>query len=143
SVSVPFDCQEDPPFPPRRSADLTQFRGNLRTCRDEVVTQVTRRRALPAKGAALRKRHATCDVRSATVQANASGEEGTVVVRMASLEQVIGQFRRMLPAESATAQEIDRNEPWERIAMNAVDDGYIEFANELGSFIEVCLRRGS
>lgn len=62
---------------------------------------------------------------------------------MASLEQVIGQFRRMLPEESATAQAIDRQEPWERIALNAVDDGYIEFANELGSFIEVCLRRNS
>lgn len=65
------------------------------------------------------------------------------VGNMASLEQVIGQFRRMLPEESATAQAIDRNEPWERIAVNAVDDGYIEFANELGSFIEVCLRRSS
>ena len=62
---------------------------------------------------------------------------------MASLEQVIGQFRRMLPEESSTAQAIDRHEPWERIALNAVDDGYIEFANELGSFIEVCLRRSS
>jgi hypothetical protein len=49
----------------------------------------------------------------------------------------------MLPEESATAQAIDRKEPWERIAINAVDDGYIEFANELGSFIEVCLRRSS
>ena len=63
------------------------------------------------------------------------------VGNMASLEQVIGQFRRMLPEESATARAIDRQEPWERIALNAVDDGYIEFANELGSFIEVCLRR--
>lgn len=63
--------------------------------------------------------------------------------QMASLEQVIGQFRRMLPEESATARAIDRQEPWERIALNAVDDGYIEFANELGSFIEVCLRRNT
>lgn len=69
--------------------------------------------------------------------------EATKVGNMASLEQVIDQFRRMLPEESATAQAIDRNEPWERIAINAVDDGYIEFANELGSFIEVCLRRSS
>ena len=58
-------------------------------------------------------------------------------------EQVIGEFRRMLPEQSATAQAIDGNESWERIALNAVDDGYIEFANELGSFIEVCLRRGA
>ena len=62
---------------------------------------------------------------------------------MASLEQVIAQFRRMLPEESATARAIDRQEPWERIALNAVDDGYIEFANELGSFIEICLRRST
>src|SRR5690606_463355 len=65
------------------------------------------------------------------------------VGQMASLEQVIAQFRRMLPEESATARAIDQHEPWERIALNAVDDGYIEFANELGSFIEVCLRRST
>lgn len=59
------------------------------------------------------------------------------------LEQVISEFRQMLPAESATAQAIDRQEPWERIALKAVDDGYIEFANELGTFIEVCVRRSS
>lgn len=70
-------------------------------------------------------------------------KERTKVGQMASLEQVIGQFRRMLPEESATARAIDRHEPWERIALNAVDDGYIEFANELGSFIEVCLRRST
>lgn len=59
------------------------------------------------------------------------------------LEEVITEFRRMLPAQSNTAQAIDRHEPWERIAVNAVDDGYIEFANELGTFIEVCLRRSA
>lgn len=73
----------------------------------------------------------------------AMGKEKREVAQMASLEQVIGQFRRMLPEESATARAIDRKEPWERIALNAVNDGYIEFANELGSFIEVCLRRSS
>ena len=69
------------------------------------------------------------------------GNDG--VGKMASLEQVIAQFRRMLPEESATARAIDQQEPWERIALNAVDDGYIEFANELGSFIEICLRRST
>lgn len=73
----------------------------------------------------------------------AMGKEKHEVAHIASLEQVIGQFRRMLPEESATARAIDRKEPWERIALNAVNDGYIEFANELGSFIEVCLRRSS
>ena len=60
-----------------------------------------------------------------------------------NLEAVITEFRQMLPAETATAKAIDRHEPWERIALNAVDDGYIEFANELGTFIEVCVRRSS
>lgn len=60
-----------------------------------------------------------------------------------NLEHVIAEFRKILPAETATAQAIDRREPWEHIAMRAVDDGYIEFANELGSFLEVCLRRGA
>ena len=59
----------------------------------------------------------------------------------ACLEDVISEFRRMLPPQSATARAIDGRETWERIALNAVDDGYIEFANELGRFIEVCVRR--
>ena len=105
------------------------------------MTQITRRGAVGASGPSKRARHATCDRGSAQVKAGA--EERTAVGQMASLEQVIGQFRRMLPEESATAQAIDRREPWERIALNAVNDGYIEFANELGSFIEVCLRRST
>ena len=59
------------------------------------------------------------------------------------LEEMIMEFRRMLPGQSATAQAIDRQEPWQQIALNAVADGYIEFANELGTFIEVCVRRGA
>lgn len=51
---------------------------------------------------------------------------------------LIGEFRGMLPSESATARAIDEGQPWASIAMRAVDDGYIEFANELGSFIEIC-----
>ena len=62
---------------------------------------------------------------------------------MESLEEIIAEFRRILPTETATAQAIDRRESWERIAMRAVDDGYLDFANELGSFIEVCLRRSA
>ena len=60
---------------------------------------------------------------------------------IASLEQAVNEFRQMLPAATATAQAIDRGEPWERIALNAVNDGYIEFASELGTFLEACLRR--
>ena len=62
-------------------------------------------------------------------------------VNHANIEQVILQFRDLLPEESATAQAIDRHEPWERIAQRAVEDGYIEFVNELGAFIEICVRR--
>lgn len=58
-------------------------------------------------------------------------------------EDAIARFRRMLPAHCATAQAIDRREPWEQIARHAVDDGYVEFAGEFGRFIEVCLRRGA
>jgi len=57
------------------------------------------------------------------------------------LKQVVAEFRQMLPAETATAQAIDRGEPWERIAITAVNDGYIEVANELEQLIEACLRR--
>ncbi len=59
----------------------------------------------------------------------------------ANLEQAVNEFRQMLPDGTATAQAIDRGEPWERIALKAVDDGYIESANELGTFLEACLRR--
>jgi hypothetical protein len=58
------------------------------------------------------------------------------------LEEMITEFRRLLSVQSATAQAIDRQQPWQQIALNAVADGYIEFANELGGFIEVCVRRG-
>ena len=59
----------------------------------------------------------------------------------ANLEQVVSEFRQMLPDASATARAIDRGEPWQCIALNAVADGYIEFAEELGAFLEACLRR--
>jgi hypothetical protein len=58
-------------------------------------------------------------------------------------KNAIAIFRKMLPAHCATARAIDRREPWEQIAQSAVDDGYVEFAQELGRFIEVCLRRGA
>ena len=57
------------------------------------------------------------------------------------LEQAVNEFRQMLPGQSATAQAIDRREAWERIMLNAVEDGYIEFADELGAFLEASLRR--
>ena len=45
------------------------------------------------------------------------------------LEEMIAELRRMLPAQSDTAQ--------------AIDDGYIEFSHQFTQFIETCLRRGA
>lgn len=59
------------------------------------------------------------------------------------LEDLITEFRRMLPAQSETAQAIDRQEPFERIALRAIEDGYVEFSHEFTDFIEACLRRGA
>jgi hypothetical protein len=55
-------------------------------------------------------------------------------------EEVITQFRQMLPTDTATAQAIDQHEPWDRIAMKAIDDGYIESADEFVRLVEACLR---
>lgn len=56
------------------------------------------------------------------------------------LEEAIRQIRQILPADSATAQSIDQHEPWELIATKAIDDGYIDSAQELARFVEACLR---
>ncbi len=56
-------------------------------------------------------------------------------------EEVITQLRHMLPTNTATAQAIDQHAPWEQIAMRAIDDGYIESADEFVRFVEACLRR--
>jgi len=57
------------------------------------------------------------------------------------LEELITDFRNMLPAECATAQAIDQGEPWERVALRAMEDGYIEVVDEFDNFVEICLRR--
>jgi hypothetical protein len=57
-----------------------------------------------------------------------------------NMEVIVLQFRQMLPPDCATAQAIDDNEPWERIAMTAIDDGYIEVAEEFNCLVEACLR---
>ena len=58
-------------------------------------------------------------------------------------KEVVTQLRHMLPTNSATAQAIDQHEPWERIAIKAIDDGYIESADEFVRFVEACLRRNT
>ena len=57
-------------------------------------------------------------------------------------EDMIAGFRRGLPKQSATAQAIDRQAPWQQIALDALADGYEEFAKELTLLIEACVRRG-
>ena len=59
------------------------------------------------------------------------------------LQDLIAEFREMLPGRSATAQAIDRKEPWEQIALKAVEDGYIELAEQFSGFIEVCVRKAA
>jgi len=59
------------------------------------------------------------------------------------LEDLIAEFREMLPDQCGTAQAIDRNEPWEQIALQAVEDGYIELADQFSKFMEICLRRAA
>ena len=58
-------------------------------------------------------------------------------------EEVIVELRHMLPTHTATAQAIDQHEPWEQIAMKAIDDGYIETADEFVQFVEACVRRST
>jgi hypothetical protein len=55
-------------------------------------------------------------------------------------EDLIAQLRPMLPKNTAMAQAIDRHDPLERIAMKAIDDGYIEIADEFAQFVEACVR---
>src|SRR5712691_11013766 len=57
------------------------------------------------------------------------------------LEEFLSEFRAMLPAKSETAQAIDRHAPFEQIAFKAIDDGYIDFADQFSRFVETCLRR--
>ena len=58
------------------------------------------------------------------------------------LEEAIRQLRQRLPADAAMARSIDQHEPWESIATRAIDDGYIDSADELARVVEACLRRG-
>jgi len=59
------------------------------------------------------------------------------------LEDLITEFRQVLPAQCEAAQAIDQGEPWEQIALKAIEDGYIEFAEQFNQFVETCLRRGT
>ncbi|TMH80971.1 MAG: CBS domain-containing protein [Betaproteobacteria bacterium] len=60
---------------------------------------------------------------------------------VSDLEELIAEFRPMLPSQSKTAQAIDRRDPFEEIAHKAIDEGYIQFVDQFGKFMEICLRR--
>lgn len=60
---------------------------------------------------------------------------------VSDLEKLIAEFRPMLPAQSKTAQAIDRRDPFEEIAHKAVDEGYLLFVDQFSKFMEICLRR--
>jgi hypothetical protein len=62
---------------------------------------------------------------------------------VSDLEELIAEFRVMLPAQSKTAQAIDGQDPFERIAHKAIDEGYIEFVDQFSRFMEICLRRST
>jgi hypothetical protein len=55
-------------------------------------------------------------------------------------QEVVSQLRQMLPANTATAQATGRHEPWERIAMQAVDGGNFETADEVVRLVAACLQ---
>ena len=59
------------------------------------------------------------------------------------LEHFIAEFRRRLPAQSKTAQAIDRFDPFEKIAFKAIDEGYVEFVDQFSKFMEDYLRRST
>ncbi len=46
-------------------------------------------------------------------------------------ETKIYKFRRTIPASSATARSIDRNDSWQKIVLVAKKDGYQGFAEQL------------
>ena len=54
----------------------------------------------------------------------------------ASLERAVDEFRRVLSSATATAQAIDRGESWDSVALNAIDDGYVDFAAQLSAFFD-------
>jgi hypothetical protein len=60
----------------------------------------------------------------------------------AGIQQLLTEFRQLLPAQCLTAQAIDRQEPFDKIAVKAVEDGYIEFSQRFTQFMELCLRKG-
>ena len=59
---------------------------------------------------------------------------------ISNFEEVGARLHYMRPTDAAMAQASDRHEPWKRIAMRAINDGYIESADEFVRFFDACLR---
>jgi len=57
------------------------------------------------------------------------------------LQDLIAEFREMLPGQSATAQAIDRNEPWEQIGLKAVEATSSLRISSTASWSSACARR--
>lgn len=46
-------------------------------------------------------------------------------------EAMLYKFRKSIPTNCKTAESIDRNDPWDKVALFAKDDGFIELAEQL------------
>lgn len=46
-------------------------------------------------------------------------------------EAMLYKFRKSIPTNCKTAKSIDRNDPWDKVALFAKDDGFIELAEQL------------
>lgn len=46
-------------------------------------------------------------------------------------EAMLYEFRKHIPTDCKTAKSIDRNDPWDRVALFAKDDGFLEIAEQL------------
>jgi hypothetical protein len=57
------------------------------------------------------------------------------------IEEVLSEFRRILPAQTGTARAIDAHAPVEEIAAMAITDGYIDSAEDFLRLVDACLRR--
>jgi hypothetical protein len=41
------------------------------------------------------------------------------------------EFRKNIPTDCKTAKSIDRNDSWDKVALFAKDDGFLEIAEQL------------
>jgi len=46
-------------------------------------------------------------------------------------EAMLYEFRKHIPTDCKTAKSIDRNDSWDRVAIFAKDDGFLEIAEQL------------